>query len=354
MATLCLLTLFAFVALGVGFGCGVWWYGDGALPFATANDPQADTQQAQPQLVEAERTAEWAVMAFQRIQDVASGLTGEAGTHASKVDAITAELQSIATGQSDVSSEAVLNAIRQIADAGAALKQRLAMAEKQLESQSSELHNFETEARTDSLTGLANRRAFDDEMHRQHELWKRQNTPFTLMIFDIDKFKNFNDSHGHQAGDEVLRSVGKLLTNTARQMDLPADTAAKSLPSSCRPPISAKPALPPSGFARRSKRPLSTSAASSSRSPPASASRRLATATTRPSSFAAPTKASTARRKPAAIVPIGTMASSAFPSTKTPPGSKSSRSRNAPRNRPIVRASANQKVVPRYLAAPYC
>src|SRR5450432_234292 len=111
MATLCLLTLFAFVALGFGFGCGVWWYGDGALPFATADGSQADQQDAPlPQLVEAERTAEWAVMAFQRIQDVANGLTDVAGTHASKVDAITAELHSMATGQSDVSSDTVLNA----------------------------------------------------------------------------------------------------------------------------------------------------------------------------------------------------------------------------------------------------
>ncbi|HEY4232624.1 MAG TPA: GGDEF domain-containing protein [Lacipirellulaceae bacterium] len=221
MATLCLVILFAFIALAGGFACGVWWYGAGAAPVAAPNR-QVDPQQVPPEpVVEAERTAEWAVMAFQRIQDVASALTGDAGSHTSKVDAITAELQSIATGQSDVSSDAVLHALHQIADASAALKQRLSMAEKQLESQASELHSFETEARTDSLTGLANRRAFDDEMKRQYEIWQRQNIPFTLLIFDIDKFKSFNDSHGHQAGDEVLRNVGKLLVHTARQMDLP-------------------------------------------------------------------------------------------------------------------------------------
>ena len=222
MAMLCLVLLFGAVTLVAGFGCGVWWLGGLRRASLAIDDGTNVHEQLQPtKLVEAERTAEWAMMACQRIQDVATGLSGEAGTHASRVDAITAELQSIATGQSDVSSLAVLSAIQQIADAGLDLKQRLVMAEKQLESQASELHNYETEARTDSLTGLANRRAFDDEMNRRYELWKREHTPFTLLIFDIDKFKNFNDTHGHQAGDEVLRSVGKLLARTARQMDLP-------------------------------------------------------------------------------------------------------------------------------------
>jgi diguanylate cyclase len=222
MASLCLVILFGGVTLAIGFGCGVWWFGVGTVPAVDVHKSQLDPQQTLPPAVEAERSAEWALMAFQRIQDVATNLSCDAGAHASKVDAITAELQSIAAGQSDVSSNAVLAAIHQIADASLELKQRLSTAEKQLESQASELHSYETEARTDSLTGLANRRAFDDQMRRQYELWRRNSTPFTLLILDIDKFKNFNDTHGHQAGDEVLRSVGKLLAHTARQMDIPA------------------------------------------------------------------------------------------------------------------------------------
>ena len=225
MATLCLAVLFAFVGIVVGFGSGIWWFrGDGLVVGAISSgkvraDGEATTLHTPNQ--EVVRIAEHAMMAFQRVQDVANGLAGDAGSHASQVEAITAELQSIATGQSDVSSDAVLAAIQQIADVNLRLKERLTITEKQLESQSTELHTYETEARTDSLTGLANRRAFDDEMQRQFGLWRRQKTPFTLMIFDIDRFKTFNDTHGHQAGDEVLRSVGKLLVKTARQMDLP-------------------------------------------------------------------------------------------------------------------------------------
>src|SRR5690606_22606947 len=62
--------------------------------------------------------------------------------------------------------------------------------------------------------------AFDDEMKRRCSEAHRKGTPLTLLIMDIDYFKKFNDSHGHQAGDEVLRKVGRKLTETCRDMDL--------------------------------------------------------------------------------------------------------------------------------------
>ena len=136
------------------------------------------------------------------------------------------------------------------------LQNRLAQAEKQIAAQAADLRSYETEARTDSLTGLANRRAFDDEMQRRFAEWQRRRTPFSLMILDIDHFKQFNDSHGHPAGDEVLRNVGKVLVKTARQMDLPCryggEEFAVILPVDRR---FKKPASLPNDSARRSNRP---------------------------------------------------------------------------------------------------
>ncbi len=101
------------------------------------------------------------------------------------------------------------------------LQQRLEKAEKQLAEQAAEIKVHESEARTDSLTGLSNRRAFDDELKRRLSEWQRKDTPCTLIILDIDFFKKFNDTHGHQVGDEVLRNVGKVLAAQSREMDVP-------------------------------------------------------------------------------------------------------------------------------------
>jgi diguanylate cyclase (GGDEF)-like protein len=74
-------------------------------------------------------------------------------------------------------------------------------------------------AQTDSLTGLLNRRAFEEiltrELHRSNHLGK----PLTILLVDIDRFKDVNDTFGHQAGDEVIRRVADALLNSLRPGD---------------------------------------------------------------------------------------------------------------------------------------
>jgi diguanylate cyclase len=207
--------LFATVALAIGFLAGVWFFGGaksadgrtGKVSNATASQQQQATDRA--------------IMASHRIQDLARGVVSDVGEHASNVEAITDDLRSIVDGSGGGPDAAVFMTIGRIVEANNQLKSRLAVAEKQIEVQAQELRSFESEARTDSLTGLANRRAFDDELKRRFAEWQRHKSPFTLLMIDVDHFKEFNDSHGHQAGDEVLRNAGKVLVKTARQMDLP-------------------------------------------------------------------------------------------------------------------------------------
>lgn len=75
-------------------------------------------------------------------------------------------------------------------------------------------------ARTDVLTGLANRRAFDEVAQREVQLAQRYGTPLTLMMTDLDHFKTINDRFGHYGGDEVLRNFAQVLLASTRGVDL--------------------------------------------------------------------------------------------------------------------------------------
>ena len=75
------------------------------------------------------------------------------------------------------------------------------------------------QARTDALTGLANRTGFDESRRDAHARLKEEGVPFALAFIDIDHFKRLNDSLGHDVGDEALRSVGETLTGCVRQSD---------------------------------------------------------------------------------------------------------------------------------------
>ncbi len=102
------------------------------------------------------------------------------------------------------------------------LQQRLESTEKQLQEQSRQIKSQTLEARTDSLTLLANRRRFDEEMSRRMAEYRRDTRQFSIILLDIDRFKKFNNEFGHRAGDEVLRHVGRVLRRTLREMDLVA------------------------------------------------------------------------------------------------------------------------------------
>jgi diguanylate cyclase (GGDEF)-like protein/PAS domain S-box-containing protein len=79
-------------------------------------------------------------------------------------------------------------------------------------------------ATTDGLTGLANRRAFDERLAEEWTRARRDGTQISLLLIDVDQFKKFNDHYGHQAGDGCLRALGRILSAQARR---PADLAAR-------------------------------------------------------------------------------------------------------------------------------
>jgi diguanylate cyclase (GGDEF)-like protein len=84
------------------------------------------------------------------------------------------------------------------------------------------LAELERLATTDDLTGLANRRRFYQELESQIAKARRHEIPLSLLLLDVDKFKQVNDRHGHQRGDNVLRTVAEAITSRLRAGDLAA------------------------------------------------------------------------------------------------------------------------------------
>lgn len=86
------------------------------------------------------------------------------------------------------------------------------------------LHELEEKmakyATYDDLTGLLNRRAFFSKFDHHYKQAQRQQSELTLLLMDVDHFKSINDNHGHIVGDQVLKSLGKLLTKHIRKNDV--------------------------------------------------------------------------------------------------------------------------------------
>ncbi len=78
---------------------------------------------------------------------------------------------------------------------------------------------MQQQARTDALTGLNNRGEFQRQLKEEEERSRRYHRSFSLLMLDIDHFKRVNDTHGHQAGDAVLKGLSELLGRQARAID---------------------------------------------------------------------------------------------------------------------------------------
>lgn len=97
---------------------------------------------------------------------------------------------------------------------------------RQLEAQKTALEEANTRlhalATTDGLTGLRNHREFHAQMEHERDRAARDGAPLSLVLLDVDRFKQYNDTFGHPAGDEVLKALAGLLRGQARTVDLVA------------------------------------------------------------------------------------------------------------------------------------
>jgi diguanylate cyclase len=142
---------------------------------------------------------------FGRTLDVFSVAIGEGGE------------QKVRTLITDLISET-----ERVAERNSALEQRLTRASDEVSELKQNLEHVQKEALTDALTGIPNRKSFDTRLRGAAREAREQNEPLSLIIADIDHFKRFNDTYGHQIGDQVLRIVARTLTDSVKGRDTPA------------------------------------------------------------------------------------------------------------------------------------
>jgi diguanylate cyclase len=165
----------------------------------------------------AEAEAHFARDTLAKLQDLTRRVAADVDQHAECVEEINAVLAS-----DDNDDGAVVAAVSQLVEANRRMQRQLDTAEERLEAQAVQIESHAVEARTDPLTQVANRRALDDELQRCVADFQRRGTPTTVMLLDVDHFKRFNDTHGHQAGDDALRTVARAIQDVMNDVGLVA------------------------------------------------------------------------------------------------------------------------------------
>jgi diguanylate cyclase len=116
-------------------------------------------------------------------------------------------------------AELVVDVIGDVVRANQNLKTKLVTAEGRLQEQAVEIEAHISRSLTDPLTGLPNRREFNERLEERMGAWNRRRDVFSLLLLDVDHFKKLNDRHGHLAGDQVLAAIGRALRGAIRRED---------------------------------------------------------------------------------------------------------------------------------------
>ena len=118
--------------------------------------------------------------------------------------------------------ETLIKSTHEMRGTNKALEERLTLSKSEISNLQHSLEAIRAESLTDPLTGLGNRKYFDRSIGIAVQQAIAYGEPLSLLMFDIDHFKSFNDSYGHLTGDQVLRLVGMSLKQTIKGQDITA------------------------------------------------------------------------------------------------------------------------------------
>jgi diguanylate cyclase len=186
----------------VGIAIGIW----------LRRGDKAAAKRGHQEMLNASRIA-------QRLQALAGEVSTSVGEHQLRMEQASEILSSEATRDGESITELVVDVIGGIVRANQSLKSKLDTAEHRLQEQAAEIEAHISRSLTDALTGLPNRREFNERLEERMAGWKRRGEVFSLLLLDVDNFKKLNDQHGHLAGDVVLTMLGRTLRANLRRDD---------------------------------------------------------------------------------------------------------------------------------------
>jgi diguanylate cyclase len=160
------------------------------------------------------------------IDDVMTLIDDALGMSASYDDTLSGATEELSVvqnpGQVKAIVESLTKSTREMRETNRALRDRLRLSKSEISDLQQSLEAIRAESLTDPLTGLGNRKYFDRSIDVAVENALASGEPLSLLLFDIDHFKSFNDSYGHLTGDQVLRLVGMSLKQTIKGQDITA------------------------------------------------------------------------------------------------------------------------------------
>ncbi len=178
------------------------------------------------QLKASERIDKVGARVIGEIDDVMKLITealGMSSNYGATLDGASSKLASVQTKeQLKPIVELLVKSTREMRETNKVLEERLTLSKGEIHELQHSLEAIRAESLTDPLTGLGNRKYFDRSIEVAVQEALESGEPLSLLMFDIDHFKSFNDSYGHLTGDQVLRLVGLSLKQTIKGQDITA------------------------------------------------------------------------------------------------------------------------------------
>jgi len=153
-------------------------------------------------------------------QIVPHQVTDNVAASRSDVGTLTAVLEELETHPDEAGLRNLAARLSELESSNRTLREELLKAQSKISEQTVRLQDAVSQAMRDHLTELPNRRSFDERLKELHSMLQRHETPFCLLMIDLDHFKRLNDTYGHDTGDSVLRVAAHVMAEACRYEDV--------------------------------------------------------------------------------------------------------------------------------------